>query len=98
MTVGASNVNLLVVASPDTPELSVLEKLPAGCKIIATGQTLAELSHLSDEQWSSIDAMLNCGVGKNAGKRENIQVSSTNNTRPSKRACKPAKPDVPRAI
>lgn len=74
MTFKATNVNLLVVASPETPELSVLQKLPAGCKVIATGQTLADLSHLSDEQWISIDVVLNCGVGKNAGKRENVQV------------------------
>lgn len=77
MTVGASSVNLLVVASPDTPELSVLKKLPAGCKTVATGQTLADLSHFSEEQWASIDVVLNCGVGKNAGKRENVQVSRT---------------------
>eukprot|EP00878_Enallax_costatus_P046953 GHUV01057287.1.p1 GENE.GHUV01057287.1~~GHUV01057287.1.p1 ORF type:complete len:340 (+),score=73.08 GHUV01057287.1:317-1336(+) len=74
MTVGASSVNLLVVASPDTPELSVLQKLPPGCNIVATGQTLTDLRHLSKEQWSSVDVMLNCGVGKNAGKRENVQA------------------------
>lgn len=67
-------VNLLVIASPDTPELSVLQQLPAGVNIVATGQTLAELSQLSDEQWGSIEVALNCGVGKNAGKRENVQV------------------------
>lgn len=69
------SVNLLVVASPDTPELSVLKQLPAEVKVVATGQTLADLSkQLSDEQWGSIDVLLNCGVGKFAGKREYIQV------------------------
>jgi hypothetical protein len=68
-------VNLLVVASPNTPELSVLQQLPPEVKVVATGQTLAEISkQLSDEQWGSIDALLNCGVGKFAGKREYIQV------------------------
>lgn len=69
------HVNLLVVASPETPELSVLKQLPAEVKVVATGQTLEDLSkQLSDEQWGSIDVLLNCGVGKFAGKREYIQV------------------------
>lgn len=67
--------NLLVVASPDTPELSVLKQLPPEVKVVATGQTLADLSkQLTDEQWGTIDVVLNCGVGKFAGKREYIQV------------------------
>ncbi|KAF6261211.1 hypothetical protein COO60DRAFT_801988 [Scenedesmus sp. NREL 46B-D3] len=68
------SINLLVVANPETPELSVLQKLPAGVNIVATGQTLSALSQqLTEEQWGSIDVMLNCGVGKNAGKRQDIQ-------------------------
>lgn len=76
MTALASKtVNLLVVASPDTPELSVLQHLPPEVKVVATGQTLSDLSkQLSDEQWGTIDVLLNCGVGKFAGKREYIQV------------------------
>lgn len=71
------SINLLVVANPATPELSVLEKLPAGVKIVATGQKLSELSQqLSEEQWGTIEVALNCGVGKNAGKREDVQVAS----------------------
>uniref|UniRef100_A0A383VKK1 D-isomer specific 2-hydroxyacid dehydrogenase NAD-binding domain-containing protein n=1 Tax=Tetradesmus obliquus TaxID=3088 RepID=A0A383VKK1_TETOB len=74
MAAGKDSINLLVVANPATPELCVLQKLPPGVNIVATGQTLAELSQqLSDEQWGSIDVMLNCGVGKNAGKREDVQ-------------------------
>jgi hypothetical protein len=43
-----------------------------------TGQTLADLNQqLTDEQWSSIDIMINCGVGKFAGKRDDIQVFDT---------------------
>lgn len=72
------SINLLVVANPETPELSVLQKLPAGVNIVATGQTLSALSQqLTEEQWGSIDVMLNCGVGKNAGKRQDIQVCSS---------------------
>jgi hypothetical protein len=72
---GGKQVNLLVVASPDTPELAVLSHLPPSVKVVATGQTLADLSkQLSDEQWASIDVMLNCGVGRFAGKRADIQV------------------------
>jgi hypothetical protein len=71
------SINLLVVSNPETPELSVLKKLPPGVNILATGQTLSELSQqLTDEQWGSIDVMLNCGVGKNAGKREDVKVGS----------------------
>ena len=77
MAAGAGHkVNLLVVASPDTPELSVLQQLPPEVKVVATGQTLAELSkQLTDEQWGTIDCILNCGVGKFAGKREYVQVT-----------------------
>jgi len=74
MSAGHSHVNLLVVSNPSTPELSVLQKLPSGVQIVATGQTLADFSQLSEQQWGSIDVMLNCGVGKNAGKRDDVRV------------------------
>eukprot|EP00775_Hariotina_reticulata_P005492 gene5492-5727_t len=73
MSAGHSQVNLLVVSNPSTPELSVLQKLPAGVHVIATGQNLADFSQLSEQQWSSIDVMLNCGVGNNAGKRDDVR-------------------------
>lgn len=76
-TQASKTVNLLVVASPDTPELSVLKQLPQdSVKVVAVGQTLEALSSqlTTDEQWGSIDVVLNCGVGKFAGKREYIQV------------------------
>jgi hypothetical protein len=79
------SINLLVVANPATPELSVLQKLPAGVNIMATGQTLSELSQqLTGEQWGSIDVMLNCGVGKMAGKREDVKVGSSSSSRVSR--------------
>jgi hypothetical protein len=75
MAAAAGRVNLLVVASPEAPELSVLQRLPPHVKVVGTGQTLADLASQlrSGEQWGGVDAMLICGVGKLAGKREHIQ-------------------------
>ncbi|PNW71822.1 hypothetical protein CHLRE_16g689700v5 [Chlamydomonas reinhardtii] len=69
-----SSVNLLVVSGPDSPELSVLQRLPAGVQVVATGQTPEDFAHLSAEQCASVDVLLNCGVGKNAGKRDDIRA------------------------
>ncbi len=71
----AKGANVLVVAGASTPELAVLEKLPSGVRIVGVGQSLEALSNLTDQDWASIDVVLNCGVGANAGKREHIQVS-----------------------
>jgi phosphoglycerate dehydrogenase-like enzyme len=70
MAAAAGRVNLLVVASPEAPELSVLQRLPPHVKVVGTGQTLADLASQlrSGEQWGGVDAMLICGVGKLAGK------------------------------
>lgn len=38
------------------------------------GRRLAEFDKLTEEQWASITVLLNCGVGPNAGKKEDIQV------------------------
>ena len=74
MPPASSPINLLVVSSPDTPELSVLKKLPKGVNVVAIGQTLEDLHHLTEEQWKSVEVLLNCGVGKNAGTKAHIQV------------------------
>jgi hypothetical protein len=94
--------NLLVVAGPGTPELSVLKDLPTGVNVVATGQTLEDFSALTPEQWASVDVMLNCGVGKNAGKKEHIQVgrqlnSSRINTSPAAHWSPPLKASAPGA-
>jgi hypothetical protein len=73
-TSASKSVNLLVVASPEAPELSVLKQLPPEVKVVATGQTLSDLKQLPEEQWGSIDVVLNCGVGKFAGKRDDVKV------------------------
>lgn len=70
-------LKLLVVANPAAPELSVLQRLPPNVHVVATGQTLADLSQqlTSDAAWASVEVVLNCGVGKFAGRRDDIQVS-----------------------
>jgi hypothetical protein len=74
MAQAAKPTNLLVVSSPNTPELSALEKLPDSVHVVAIGQTLEDLHHLSEQQWNSVEVLLNCGVGKNAGTKAHIQV------------------------
>lgn len=58
----------------DAGSLQVLQQLPTCVSIVAAGQTLADFASLSDDQWRSVNVLLNCGVGKNAGKKEHIQV------------------------
>lgn len=114
-TPGAANI--LVVAGGDSPELSVLQKLPPGARcawraprsralsparilrrlvpppapptlpssplpprpacllpsVLAIGQTAEELD-AKGLDWGAVDVLLNCGVGKNAGKRDDIRV------------------------
>lgn len=74
-TTSATAPNLLVVASPNTPELSMLKNLPQSVRVVGIGRTLADLNHLQPEDWASIDVLLNCGVGQNAGKKQDIQVT-----------------------
>ncbi|GFR44249.1 hypothetical protein Agub_g5451, partial [Astrephomene gubernaculifera] len=68
------SVNLLVVAGPDSPELSVLKQLPSAVQVVAVGRNSADFAHLSESQWRSVNVLLNCGVGKNAGKRDDIRA------------------------
>jgi hypothetical protein len=42
-------------------------------RVVAIGQTAAELDARGLD-WGSVDVVLNCGVGKNAGKRDDIRV------------------------
>ncbi|EFJ46809.1 hypothetical protein VOLCADRAFT_92635, partial [Volvox carteri f. nagariensis] len=66
-------VNLLVVSGPNLPELEVLKQLPPTVTVVAIGRNLDDLVHLTPEQWDSITVLLNCGVGKNAGKGDDIR-------------------------
>lgn len=65
---------LLVVASPDSPELEVLKRLPPAVRVLAVGRSAQDLAHLSDADWESVDVLLNCGVGKAAGTRDDIRA------------------------
>ncbi|KAG2489804.1 hypothetical protein HYH03_011753 [Edaphochlamys debaryana] len=67
-------VHLLVVSGPDSPELSVLQQLPAGVHVVGVGRSLDDFQALTQQQWESVNVMLNCGVGKNAGKRDDIRA------------------------
>lgn len=59
---GSAKLNLLVTSSPECPELKILEVLKDEVHTVAVGRSLAELSHLSDEEWKNIDVILNCGA------------------------------------
>lgn len=67
----ASTQGLVVIASEDAPEVEVLKALPQGLPILGIGRTPEELKGVQD--WSQVTALLNCGVGPNAGKKETIQ-------------------------
>lgn len=74
MPAAAGTCNLLVVGSRDAPELEVLGRLPQGVHVVGIGRALEDFKQLSDADWASVDVLLNCGVGKNAAKRDDIQV------------------------
>ena len=76
VTTAMSAINVLVVAGPDSPELTVLRKLPENVRITAIGREASDFAHLSDTDLSAVDVLLNCGVGKNAGRKEDIQVGA----------------------
>jgi hypothetical protein len=54
--------------------LQALETLPEGARVVHVGQTLQDFASLSPEDWASVNVLLNCGVGKNAGTRDHIKV------------------------
>ncbi|BDA42800.1 D-3-phosphoglycerate dehydrogenase [Coccomyxa sp. Obi] len=65
MTVQASHTakaRILVLHTPDAPELEVLKGLPADATIVGTGRTFEDLSSLSDSEWQSVNVLLNCGA------------------------------------
>mmetsp|Transcript_41935 Transcript_41935/g.133838 ORF Transcript_41935/g.133838 Transcript_41935/m.133838 type:complete len:293 (-) Transcript_41935:408-1286(-) len=69
-----SKVKLVVVSNPDTPELSALDKLPSSVTVVAIGRSYAEISSkISDDDLSTVDVLLNCGVGKNAATKDQIR-------------------------
>jgi phosphoglycerate dehydrogenase-like enzyme len=65
--------NILVVASPDSPELSVLGKLPAGANIVGIGKPADLAQKLTADDFARVDILLNCGVGAKAGTKADLQ-------------------------
>ncbi len=73
--------NILVLASPSSPELSVLEQLPKGSRVVGVGRSKAELlkSDVSDAQLADVTILVICGVGANAAKKADVQVRCSKN-------------------
>lgn len=69
-----SDLHLLVVCGKDSPELSVLSRLPSNVKVHGPGKTVKELEGMSQEEWDSIEVLLNCGALKDAAKKDDIRV------------------------
>ena len=65
---------LMNAPPPPTSQLSVLNQLPAGARVVAIGRTLDDFAALSDADWASINVLVNCGVGTSAGTKAHIQV------------------------
>jgi phosphoglycerate dehydrogenase-like enzyme len=70
----ATVANILVVASPDSPELKVLDNLPAGrARVVAVGKPAELAQKLTDDDFASVTILLNCGVGAKAGTKADLQ-------------------------
>ncbi|CAG9461781.1 unnamed protein product [Pedinophyceae sp. YPF-701] len=67
-------IGVLVMSGRDAPELKVLDKLPAGMRVVAVGRSLEDFSGVSEEEWRSVQVLLNCGILKNAAKRDQIEA------------------------
>jgi phosphoglycerate dehydrogenase-like enzyme len=74
-TATTKQANILVVASPDSPELAVLDKLTSDAAVVVgVGKPAELLATLSDAQLASVDVILNCGVGAKAGTKQDLQA------------------------
>ncbi|KAF5840915.1 hypothetical protein DUNSADRAFT_15114 [Dunaliella salina] len=63
---------ILVLCSPTSPELNVLQQLPPGSEVVGVGRSLAELA-LSESQLADVDILAISGVGANAAKKADVQ-------------------------
>ena len=73
----SKSAKLLIVGGRDSPEIAaVLPTLPEGVEIVAIGKNESEWNLGSDDAWASIDVLLNCGVGANAAKRQDLQAGA----------------------
>lgn len=62
----ATKPNLLVLASQDSPELNVLDKIKNDVNIVGVGNTAAELEKMPAESWATVDVALACGMLMNS--------------------------------
>lgn len=67
MSPKAQPTKLLVTASEDSSELKVLDQIKGLVDIVAMGRNVDELSHLSDQDWASVEVMLICGAQRTLG-------------------------------
>jgi hypothetical protein len=58
----ATKPNLLVLASPDSPELTVLDKIKDDVNIVGVGITLAQLQNVQSNTWPTIEMVLAAGA------------------------------------
>lgn len=74
---------IIVVASPDSPELSVLDKLKAigtssgnasGACVLGIGRPEQLIAQLTPDDWARCNIILNCGVGAKAGTKADLEA------------------------
>ncbi|KAK9824989.1 hypothetical protein WJX81_004929 [Elliptochloris bilobata] len=65
---------VLVLSGKEAPELSVLETLPPEVKVVGIGKSRADFPDLSDADLATVDVLLACGTGPQAGARGNLQA------------------------
>lgn len=58
----ATKANLLVLASADSPELKVLDRIKDQVNIVGVGATLAQLQNVSADAWATVDVALAAGA------------------------------------
>lgn len=58
----ATKLNLLVLASADSPELKVLDRIKGEVQIVGVGATLAQLQNMPEDAWATVDVVLAAGA------------------------------------
>ena len=55
-------LKVLVVADATSPELKVLDSASQYMDIVGVGQTASDFASLTDDEFASVNVLLNCGV------------------------------------
>lgn len=70
----STSTKILIVGGKGAPEIAaVLPTLPSNVEVVAIGKNESEWN-LDPDEWASIDVLLNCGVGANAAKKDDLRV------------------------